>query len=90
LPPPAFIDATEISTHLARVDIVPERVRLENIMNKEQYSPSFAEETPTPAELRAIRRGEAAIKRRDYITLDELRRKEAVARGPRRTRAKIS
>jgi predicted transcriptional regulator len=52
--------------------------------------PSFPEETPTPAELRAIRRGEAAIKRGDYTTLDELRRKEAVARRPRRIRAKIS
>ena len=51
--------------------------------------PSFPEETPTPAELRAIRRGEAAIKRGDTITLDELRREE-VARRPRRTRAKVS
>jgi predicted transcriptional regulator len=52
--------------------------------------PSFPEESPTPAELRAIRRGEAAIKRGDFTTLDELRRKEALARRPRRTRAKIS
>ena len=28
-------------------------------------------ETPAPAELRAIRRGEAAYRRGDYITLDE-------------------
>jgi predicted transcriptional regulator len=52
--------------------------------------PSFPEETPTPAELRAIRRGEAAIKSGDTITLDELRRKEEVARRPRRARAKVS
>jgi predicted transcriptional regulator len=52
--------------------------------------PNLPEETPTPAELRAIRRGEAAIKRGDSITLDELRRKEAVARRPRRARAKVS
>jgi predicted transcriptional regulator len=45
--------------------------------------PRFPEETPTPAELRAIRRGEAAIKRGYYMTLDKLRRKEAVARRPR-------
>jgi predicted transcriptional regulator len=51
--------------------------------------PSFREESPTSAELRAIRRGEAAIKRGDYITLNELRREE-VARRPRRTRAKVS
>jgi predicted transcriptional regulator len=48
------------------------------------------EETPTAAELRAIRQGEAAIKRGDYITLDELRRKKEVARRPRRARAKVS
>jgi predicted transcriptional regulator len=47
------------------------------------------EEIPTPDELRAIRRGEAAIKRGDSITLDELRRQEEVARRSRRTRAKI-
>jgi mRNA-degrading endonuclease RelE of RelBE toxin-antitoxin system/predicted transcriptional regulator len=45
--------------------------------------PKFPEETPTPAELRAIRRGEAAIERGDSITLDELRRKETMARRPR-------
>jgi predicted transcriptional regulator len=50
---------------------------------------SIPEETPTAAELRAIRRGEAAIKRGDFVTLDELRREE-MARRPRRTRAKIS
>lgn len=48
--------------------------------------PNFPVETPTPAELRAIRRGEAAIKRGDYTNLDELRREE-VARRPR---AKVS
>jgi hypothetical protein len=50
----------------------------------------FPEETPTPGELRAIRRGRAAYERRDYVTLDELRREEAVARSPRRARAKVS
>jgi predicted transcriptional regulator len=52
--------------------------------------PKLPEETPTQAELRAIRRGEAAIKRGDYITLHELRRKEAMAHRPRRARAKVS
>jgi predicted transcriptional regulator len=47
-------------------------------------------EIPTSAELRAIRRGEAALKRGDSITLDELRRQEEVAGRSRRTRAKIS
>ena len=48
------------------------------------------EETPTPAELRAIRRGRAAYERGDYVTLHELRRQEAMARGPRRARAKVT
>ncbi|MGO9274439.1 MAG: ribbon-helix-helix protein, CopG family [Terriglobia bacterium] len=50
----------------------------------------FSEEVPTPAEIRAIRRGEAAIKRGDYITLDELRREEQMAGRARRARAKIA
>jgi predicted transcriptional regulator len=51
----------------------------------------FPEEAPTPAELRAIRRGRAAYERGDYVTLDELRRREkSVASRPRRARAKIS
>jgi predicted transcriptional regulator len=45
---------------------------------------------PTAGELRAIRRGEAAFKRGDYITLDELRREEKVGRRHHRSRAKIS
>jgi hypothetical protein len=50
----------------------------------------FPEDNPTPAELRAIGRGRAAYERGDYITLDELRRKEAMARCPRRISAKVS
>jgi hypothetical protein len=45
-----------------------------------------ARETPTAAELRAIRRGEAAIKRGDSITLGELRRKETMAHRSHRPR----
>jgi hypothetical protein len=51
---------------------------------------AIPEETPTSAELRAIRRGRAAFKRGDYLTLDDLGREEALARRPRRTRAKVS
>jgi predicted transcriptional regulator len=51
---------------------------------------AIPEETPTSAELRAIGSGRAALKRGDYLTLDDLRREEALARRPRRTRAKIS
>ena len=50
----------------------------------------FPEESATPAELRAIQHGEAALQRGDYITLDDLRREEQMARRPRRARAKVS
>ncbi len=45
-------------------------------------------EIATVAELRAIRRGEAAFRRGDYITLDEYF--HSVGNRPRRTRKKIS
>jgi len=48
------------------------------------------EETPTAAEVRAIRRGRSAYKRGDYITLDDLRKEEQMARHPRRSRAKVT
>jgi predicted transcriptional regulator len=43
-------------------------------------------EKPTPSELRAIRRGEAAYRRGDHVTLDEYFRE--LARHPRRSRKK--
>ncbi len=49
----------------------------------------FPEELPTSAELRAIRRGRTAYKRGDYITLNELRREEELARRPHRARTKV-
>jgi predicted transcriptional regulator len=48
----------------------------------------FPEETPTPAELRAIRRGEAAYRRGDYVTLNEYLRD--VDGRPHRPRKKVS
>lgn len=45
-------------------------------------------EVPTDAELRAIRRGEAAYKRGDYITLDEYF--HSVGNRPNKTRKKVS
>jgi len=46
------------------------------------------QESPTSSELRAIRRGEAAYRRGDYITLDEYFRD--LDRRPRRARKKGS
>lgn len=48
----------------------------------------FSEVTPTPAELRAIRRGHAAYERGDYVTLNELRHEMGTSH--RRTRKKIA
>jgi len=42
--------------------------------------------TPTPSELRSIRRGEAAYRRGDYVTLDDYFRE--LNRRSRRTRKK--
>jgi hypothetical protein len=47
-------------------------------------------QTSTPAEVRAIRRGEAAYKRGDYLTRDEFRREKGVGRRSHRTSAKVS
>jgi predicted transcriptional regulator len=47
-------------------------------------------QTPTPAEVRAIRRGEAAYKRGDYLTLDEFRREKGVGRRSHPTSGKVS
>jgi predicted transcriptional regulator len=46
------------------------------------------QESPTSSELRAIRRGEAAYRRGDYITLDEYF--QELDRRPRRARKKGS
>jgi predicted transcriptional regulator len=51
---------------------------------------SIPTEQPTASELRAIRRGEAAFRRGEYLTLDEFRREEKVGRRSHRARAKIS
>lgn len=78
------VEETMRSEHRTRSELVREALRTYISIRR------FPEEAPTPAELRAIRRGEAAIRRGDYITLDELRRQETVARRPRRARTKVS
>lgn len=51
---------------------------------------SLPDEIPSRSELRAIRRGREAFKKGDFVTFDEFRREEALARRPRPTRAKNS
>ena len=86
--PPAMaeqVEKTMRAENRTRSELIREALRTYIAIRK------FPEETPTPAELRAIRRGRDACERDDYVTLDELRRKEkAVAGSPRRARAKIS
>ena len=86
--PPAMaeqVERTMLAENRTRSELVREALRTYMALRQ------FPEETPTAAELRAIRRGRAAYERGDYVTLDELRRREkAVAGSPRRARAKIS
>ena len=86
--PPAMaeqVEKTMQAENRTRSELVREALRTYIAIRQ------FPEEAPTPAELRAIRRGRAAYERGDFVTLDELRRREkAVAGSPRRARAKIS
>ncbi len=86
--PPAMaeqVEKTMQAENRTRSELVREALRTYIAIRQ------FPEEAATPAELRAIRRGRAAYERGDYVTLDELRRREkAVAGSPRRARAKIS
>ena len=77
------VEETMKAEHRTRSELVREALRTYISTRR------FPEEIPTPAELRAIRRGRAAYKRGDYITLDELRREE-LARRSRRARTKVS
>jgi metal-responsive CopG/Arc/MetJ family transcriptional regulator len=68
--------------HRTRSELVREALRAYFSIRR------FPEETPTAAELRAIRRGEVAYRKGDHVTLDDYFRD--VERGPRRTRKKVS
>lgn len=79
-----LVEKTMRAEHRTRSELIREALRTYISIRQ------FPEETPTPAEVRAIRRGRAAYERGDYVTLDELRREETMARSSRRTRAKVS
>ena len=78
------VEKTMKAEHRTRSELFREALRIYVSIRQ------FPEETPTPAELRAMRRGRTAYQQGDYITLDELRREEKLARRPRLTRAKVS
>ena len=65
--------------HRTRSELVREALR-------SYFSKRIPEEAPTTAELRAIRRGRAAIARGDYVSLDQVR--DELRTAPRRTRKK--
>ena len=65
--------------HRTRSELMREALRT-------YFSSRFPEEVPTAAELRAIRRGRAAIAHGDYVSLDEFR--DEVGTAPRRASKK--
>ena len=80
--PPAMLKELERvrkQEHRTRSELMREALRT-------YFSGRFPEEVPTTAELRAIRRGRAAIARGDFVTLDELR--DEVGTVSRRSRKK--
>ena len=80
--PPAMLRELERvrkQEHRTRSELMREALR-------SYFSKRIPEEAPTTAELRAIRRGRAAMARGDFVTLDELRNEMGSA--PRRARKK--
>jgi Ribbon-helix-helix protein, copG family len=77
------VEKTMKVEHRTRSELVREALRTYISIRR------FREEIPTPAELQAIRRGRAAYRQGDYITLDELRREDELVRRPRPARTKF-
>ena len=80
--PPAMLEEVERvrkHEHRTRSELMREALRA-------YFSKRIPEAVPTTAELRAIRRGRAAIAHGDYVTLDELR--DEVGTPPRRSSKK--
>jgi predicted transcriptional regulator len=76
------VDSAMKAEHRTRSELVREALRTYISIRL------LPREGPTSSELRAIRRGEAAYRRGDYITLDEYFRE--LDRRPRRARKKGS
>ncbi|HEY3129371.1 MAG TPA: ribbon-helix-helix domain-containing protein [Acidobacteriota bacterium] len=82
--PPEMVEEVERvrkAEHRTRSELLREALRV-------YFSRRIPEETPTAADLRAIRRGRTAYARGDYVTLDELRHEMESSR--RRSRKKVS
>ncbi len=76
------VKKTMKAEHRTRSELVREALRTYISIRR------FPEEIPTASEVRAIRRGEAAYRRGDFVTLHEYLRD--VDRRPRRARKKVS
>jgi metal-responsive CopG/Arc/MetJ family transcriptional regulator len=76
------VEETMKVEHRTRSELVREALRTYFAIRR------FPEETPTAAELRAIRRGEAAYRKGDYVTLEEYL--SGVDRRSRRACKKVS
>ena len=81
LPPAMLAELERVrkAEHRTRSELLREALRT-------YFSKRIPEIAPTPAELRAIRRGRAAIARGEHVTLDDLRHELGAA--PRRSRKK--
>ena len=82
--PPAMLAQLERvrkAEHRTRSELLREALRT-------YFSSRVPEIAPTPAELRAIRRGRAAVGRGDYVTLDQVR--DELGSSSRRPRKKIA
>jgi predicted transcriptional regulator len=80
--PPAMLDEIERvrkREHRTRSELMREALR-------SYFSRRIPEVQPTQAELRAVRRGRAAVAQGDYVTLDEFR--DEMGTAPRRSRKK--
>ena len=80
--PPAMLEELERvrrHEHRTRSELMREALR-------SYFSNRIPEQAPTTDELRAIRRGRAAIARGDFVTLNQLR--DDVGTAPRRARDK--
>jgi CopG family transcriptional regulator / antitoxin EndoAI len=82
--PPAMLEELESvrkAENRTRSELLREALRV-------YFSSRIPEAVPTAAELRAIRRGRAAIAKGDFVTLEELRHE--LGTPHRRSRAKIN
>jgi Arc/MetJ-type ribon-helix-helix transcriptional regulator len=78
------VERTRQIEHRTRSELVREALRTYFAMSR------LPEEEPTPEEIRALRRGRAAVARGDFVTLDKLRARYQLDHPRRRASRKVS